>query len=253
MQLSTTQIYNVTDLTNLLDTKLKINDINNTNNTNNTNNINETQKINNINSRIKLEFCIDICNQLKDINLIDTYKECLSVKNKIKKLISILEKNKIEDDKIKLITNDFLFDLIPAGTKGVIKGNKFNKIIKNKIEAMNLDKTRFEICFEKINKDYITSEIPDWYIIENNTKKIIIGMNQLDITSGGQQLNRGYKYLIDNKHNTEKSKLLCVICNYIQFKKNNKGTKLFEIGFLNDTLTYIKNLENIIKNFFNIQ
>ena len=29
-------------------------------------------------------------------------------------------------------------------------------------------------------------------------------MNQLDLWSGGQQINRGFKYLIDNKNNTEK-------------------------------------------------
>jgi hypothetical protein len=72
-----------------------------------------------------------------------------------------------------------------------------------------------------------------WYILEKKTGKIIIGMNQLDLVSGGQQVNRGYKYLIENKYNTEKSKLVCVICNYIQFKSHNKKTKLFEIGFKN--------------------
>ena len=68
-------------------------------------------------------------------------------------------------------------------------------------------------------------------------------INQLDLVGGGQQLNRGYKYLIDNepgekvltfssarlgktlrvspnKHNTTKSKLLCVICNKIIFNNN---------------------------------
>jgi hypothetical protein len=38
-------------------------------------------------------------------------------------------------------------------------------------------------------------------------------MNQLDLWSGGQQTNRGSKYLFDNKLNTEKTKLLCVVCN----------------------------------------
>jgi hypothetical protein len=40
--------------------------------------------------------------------------------------------------------------------------------------------------------------------------RVIIGMNQIDLWSGGQQINRGSKYLVNNKHNTEKSKL-CVI------------------------------------------
>jgi hypothetical protein len=77
-------------------------------------------------------------------------------------------------------------------------------------------------------------------------------MNQLDLWGGGQQINRGSKYLINNKNNTEKSKLLCVVCNKININSNkNKVYKLFEIGYSNNTLCYIKNIESIINNFFN--
>ena len=76
-------------------------------------------------------------------------------------------------------------------------------------------------------------------------------MNQLDLWGGGQQLNRGSKYLIDNKHNTDKSKLLCIICNKITFTNNkSKAYKLFEVGYLNNTLCYLKNIEAIIKKYF---
>lgn len=77
-------------------------------------------------------------------------------------------------------------------------------------------------------------------------------MNQLDLWNGGQQLNRGSKYLINNKINSENSKLLCVVCNKIKFNSNkNKAYKLFEIGFTNNTLCYLKNLPNIINKYFN--
>jgi hypothetical protein len=77
-------------------------------------------------------------------------------------------------------------------------------------------------------------------------------MNQLDLWGGGQQINRGSKYLINNKNNTKKSKLLCVVCNKIKFNSNKtKAYKLFEIGYLNDTLCYVKNIEKIIDKFFN--
>lgn len=77
-------------------------------------------------------------------------------------------------------------------------------------------------------------------------------MNQLDLWNGGHQTNRGSKYLINNKYNTNKSKLLCVICNEIKINSNkNKVFNFFKIGYLNNTLCYIKNLESIINNFFN--
>jgi hypothetical protein len=128
----------------------------------------------------------------------------------------------------------------------------FNIIVKNHIINLKLNNDRFKICFEKRCKTNITSEIPDWYIFEKQTGKLIIGMNQLDLWSGGAQLNRGNKYLIDNKNNTQKSKLLCVICNKINFNNTKrKAYKLFEVGYLNDTLCYIKNIETIINNYFN--
>lgn len=222
------------------------------NDNNNKENIKEnTIDLKYVNNRINNEICYDAIDKLKDSYLLNEYKECKSIQNEIKKLIQILEKYKIELKTKELIINDYLLELIPAGTKGVIRGNKFNSIVKDTIKKLNLDNERFEICFEKQCDLSLTTEIPDWYILEKSTGKVIIGMNQLDLWGGGQQINRGSKYLINNKNNTNKSKLLCVVCNKINFISNkNKAYKLFEIGYLNNTLCYIKNIEIIIKKYF---
>jgi len=205
-----------------------------------------------INNRIDKEFCDNTINKLTDTYLLNEYKECKSVKNEIQKLELILEKYNINIKTKELILNDYILELIPAGTKGVIRGNKFNKIVKENIDNLKLNNERFEICFEKQCQICITSEKPDWYILEKSTNKVIIGMNQLDLWGGGQQSNRGSKYLINNKYNTDKSKLLCVVCNKIKFTNTkNKAYKLFEIGFQNNTLCYVKNIESIINKFFN--
>jgi hypothetical protein len=65
------------------------------------------------------------------------------------------------------------------------------------------------------------------------------------------QINRGSKYL-DNNMNNEKIKLLCVVCNDIYFKNKNKAFKLFQIGFKNNTLCYLNNLDNIIVSYFDL-
>ncbi len=203
-----------------------------------------------INARIKQEICYDTLNKLTEHALMNEYRNCPSVQNEINKLGKVLEKYTDNETNEKII-EEYLSDLIPAGTKGVIRGNKFNAIVKQFINNLKLDESRFEICFEKKCEDHLTAEIPDWYILEKASHKILIGMNQLDLTSGGHQINRGFKYLIDNKHNNENSKLLCVICNEIQFKSNkNKAYKLFETGFSNDTLCYLNNLPNVIHSFF---
>ena len=205
-----------------------------------------------VNSRINDEYCEDTKNKLTDENLLEKYKEQQSVKKQIDDLTNLLMKHSISDETNMNIIKEYTPKLVPAGTKGVIRGNTFNKIIKDEIYNMKLDEKLFEICFEKECNLCVTSEKPDWYIVEKETKKVIIGMNQLDLVGGGAQLNRGSKYLIDNKHNDKNTKLLCVICNKINFKSENKAFKLFETGFDNDTLCYIKNLKNIIKQFFKL-
>jgi hypothetical protein len=209
--------------------------------------------ITDINSRINKEICNKTILEISDTYLMDEYKECKSTKNKIKKLEDILIKYNITNNIINLIINEFLLELIPPGTKGVIRGNKFNNIVKNYILKINLDINKFEICFEKQSILSKTNEIPDWYILEKINNKLLIGMNQLDLWNGGQQLNRGYKYLINNINNNENTKLICVICNKIKITNNkNKIYKLFNTGFENNTLCYLNNLENIIKKYFNL-
>jgi hypothetical protein len=204
-----------------------------------------------INNRIKNEICYKTIDEISDKNLMIEYLKTNSVKNEIKNLECILEKY-IDKELINKIIQEYIIKLIPPGTKGVIRGNKFNNIVKNYLLNLNLDKNKFEICFEKKNEKYITNEIPDWYISEKINNKVIIGMNQLDLWKGGQQINRGYKYIINNKN--DNYKLLCVICNEIQLKnKNNKVYKLFETGFKNNTLCYINNLHNIIISYFNLE
>jgi hypothetical protein len=207
-----------------------------------------------INSRIRLEICHDTINKLQDQNLMSEYKACDSVQNQIKKIGSILENYHIEPDTQQKIIDDYVIHLIPAGTKGVIRGNKFNNIIKDFITSLQLDPypSRFEICFEKKCELYSTSEIPDWYILDRTTHQVILGMNQLDLWGGGHQSNRGSHYLENDKYNNESCKLLCVVCNEIQFQTKTKAYKLFEIGFRNNTLCYLKNLDNIIRSFFKL-
>lgn len=205
----------------------------------------------NINERIKSEFDDEIITKLADINLLDEYRNSSSTKQSIRVLENVLEKNLIPQDTIKSIINDYILDLIPAGTKGVIRGNKFNQIIKTIIEDMKLDSEKFDVCFEKQCIGYETNEKPDWYIkSKGQNEKVLIGMNQLDLWNGGAQLNRGSKYILESK-NTENRKLLCVVCNKIEIKtEKSKAFKLFAKGFIDDTLCYPNNLANIIKKYF---
>jgi hypothetical protein len=203
-----------------------------------------------INTRIQNEFCNDTYTGLSDASLMNEYRGSKSVQNEIKKLTNVLS-NHVDASVIPSIIDDYMPELIPAGTKAVIRGNKFNKMVQAHIESMKMNPDIYEIKFERKCDVYPTAEIPDWYIMDKTKKRVIIGMNQLDLISGGQQLNRGYKYLMNNAHNTSNSKLLCVICNPVHFtSENNKAFRLFDIGYANNTLCYLKNLHTIIRQYF---
>jgi hypothetical protein len=208
--------------------------------------------VDDINERIKKECCRKTIKLLKDGKLLDKYKECKSVKKNINILQDILQDQNVSLDKQSDIIKEYIPYLIPPGTKGVIRGDYFIKIIKDHINSLDLSK-RFKIRFEKKHIKFPTTEIPDWYIYDKKKNKILIGMNQLDLWSGGQQLNRGSKYLFNNNFNTKNSKLLCVVCNGVKLaSRKNKIFKLFNEGFKNDTLCYIKGIKSIVNKFFDL-
>jgi hypothetical protein len=134
--------------------------------------------------------------------LLNQYKKSKSVEILSDKLTRRLEKY-INGVNLLSAVTEILVDLIPPGTKGVIRGKAFNKIDESHIKKLDLDPEKYEIAFEKVRDSCHTTEIPDLYILEKETRRVIIGMNQIDLWSGGQQINRGSKYLVNNKHNTE--------------------------------------------------
>jgi len=202
-----------------------------------------------INDRIEKTICWDTIRKLKDENLLEEYKSKPSVKKEILKLKTILQKNGVEQEKIDLILDDYALELVPAGTKGVVKGNLFNKIVKEKLEKHLSKFPELELGFEKKHKACETEEIPDFYVYNKKTGRIVIGMNQLDLWTGGAQTNRGTKYINFQK---EDVKLLCVVANYVEIKsEDNKTFKLFNEGYKNDSLCYLDELCIIIKKFFN--
>lgn len=197
----------------------------------------------------------ELSEKLSELSLLETYKNMPSVKIRIEKLVNILKKYDIEEEKVNKIILDYTSDIIPPGTKGIVKGNKFNEIVKEKIESFCLIRNDdFIIEFESQSPTYHSEERPDWYILQKSTNKQIIGMNQLDMWSGGQQLNRGSKYVLDeNRHLEPKVKNLNVVCNYYRIKsEKNKIYKLFSVGLERKRMCYPSQLEEIIYEFFGL-
>lgn len=202
----------------------------------------------NLQIRNKYNKNIEIWKSLDDKTLYDKYMECQSVKNKINNLKKYLKETNITEEQItNIISNkDFCLEfLIPPGTKGAVRGNELNNIIKNKILSFTFLTEDYDIQFEKKCSNLETDEIPDFYILNTKLNKAIIG--------GGHQTNRASKYILNNKSKDD-NKFICLIAEYPKLlKSKNKTYKIFSKGFENNTLLYVSDLESIIKDHFKIE
>lgn len=210
----------------------------------------------NLQIRNKYNKNIEIWKSLDDNTLYDKYIEYPSVKKKINNLKKYLKETNITEQQIANIINnkDFCLEfLIPPGTKGAVRGNEFNNIIKNKILSFTFLDADYDIQFEKKCSNLTTDEIPDFYILNTKLNKAIIGMNQISLIGGGHQTNRASKYIFNNKSDND-NKIICLIAEYPELiKSKNKTYKIFSKGFENNILLYLSDLESIIKDHFKIE
>jgi hypothetical protein len=214
-------------------------------------NIDYYMQIDKINEHILNTSCDVIINKLSDLSLCDEYKKQKSTKTNINILKNILKNNEIDDNIIHKILNEFILNLIPPGTKGVVRGLKFNLLIKNQIENDFSNNKNLQIKFETNCNEVKTDELPDFYIHNTINKKTIIGYNQVDLIGGGSQINRANKYIIHN-NSTENIKFLSVICNKTKIEKMSKKYQIFSIGFSKKILCYPKELSEIISTFLEL-
>ena len=218
----------------------------------------QTNDIDKLNRQIRNKYIknIEIWKSLDDNTLYDKYIECPSVKNKINNLKKYLKETNITEEQITNIIKNKAFCLeflIPPGTKGAVRGNEFNNIIKNKILSFTFLDEDYDIQFEKKCINLATDEIPDFYILNTKLNKAIIGMNQISLIGGGHQTNRASKYILHNKSNDD-NKTICLIAEYPKLiKSKNKTYKIFSKGFENNILLYLSDLESIIKEYFKIE
>jgi hypothetical protein len=205
-----------------------------------------------LNLFLKRQVCPEVLEQLSDQTLLPLFLASVSMKrktNRIKEILSPLQESEMKE----IILQKCLVEMIPPGTKGVIRGNMFNSIVKNKIKDLNLCPNRFSIGFEKNDLHIKFDEIPDWYILDKSTQRVLIGMNQLDLWAGGHQLNRASKYIQKSMDLPVDFKLVCVVCNPIQItSEKSKVTRILQRGISENILCFVKYLPSFILSHFNL-
>ena len=222
----------------------------------NISNIN-SEELKEINNFIEEGFCPIIYSKIFDTDELLSYPSVEKVKLKIKNIVEPILCNDINKEKCNILIEQLTKNFIPAGTKGVVWGNLFNKEIKLLIQNILLKFTNLECKFEENPKQKQLSEIPDWYIINTKTNKILVGYNQLDLWNGGHQSNRASKYVKnDNMHIEYKKqniKIISIVCRKTKIKSSkNKTFSLFKCGIEKERLFYPIQIENYIMKYFNL-
>lgn len=181
---------------------------------------------------IKMEYLNEdhwLTEKLSDCQLQTKFLEQKSVKKRMENIQSQLRPLLNQDEsQVQAVLSVVMNYVIPAGTKGVVRGLEFNKIVKTILEK-NL-RNNMEPFFEKKCPFYETTEIPDWWIYCKENNKYVIGYNQMDLWKGGAQRNRANRYLSDDFHTSlpENVNILCVIASPIMFKQSNPQYQIFQ-------------------------
>lgn len=133
---------------------------------------------------------IDIDN---DAEMTALYAETPSVKSRLGRLDKILAEEGVPARKRETLSRRLLCMLVPAGTKGAVRGRIFNKMVEREISKA-LGRRR-GVGFSVEEAHPLFQEIPDWVLRKG--KSTLVGFNQVSLFGGGHQLNRGGKYVTD--------------------------------------------------------
>lgn len=160
-----------------------------------------------------------------------------------------IPKNLLED-----IATTLLPHFISTGAKASIRGNYFNKIVS--FEIKRLIRRKPHITFSTEVRHGLLHEKADWILYNKRTKQTLLGFNQIDLWSGGHQLNRGSKYVLDKYLHQRLSKQRVKLINVIAEgpRKLTKGTKKYDVvntGILNNRLFTMTTLKPYVQEFIN--
>jgi hypothetical protein len=192
----------------------------------------------------------DIESALSDKNLLKEYITYDAFKKRYTSLQNVLKKHISNETDITNILNEYTPELIPPGLKGNVRGTQFNKHVERLLKDKFADNEVYDVVCEKYPPiENCLHEIPDWYVFDKRTSKYIVGYNQIDLWSGGEQSNRGFKYVVDDKlHNDVIITVVSVICSKPRkLTDKSKIYHMFKVGIEKDRICFCKNLCSLIE------
>ena len=188
--------------------------------------------------------------KFSDNALMTQYLASPAVKDRIQgKLEQAIEGMELDKRQKRIFMRKIMPLVIPPGVKANIRGNIFNKYIKNILLRFACTRKKMDVAFEKKVQGF--PEIADWVL--NIDGKQIVGYNQLDIWNGGAQINRASKYILDDTlHARMKKKniyIVCIVARKLMIKNcDSKIANIVNTGLKKDRLMWPKGLKIYLQN-----
>jgi hypothetical protein len=207
-------------------------------------------ELNELNNFINTQYCHDTEVELCDEKII---ADCISsqhasVNSLTQSLHEILKEHCAGIETTKL-HHALLCKFIPPGLKSVVRGLKFNNLVGKKLKDILVHHTFMRLELEtKCDGLY---ERPDWILTNTVNGRKLVGYNQIDLWSGGHQINRASKYVIDDLLHTELNTkdvfVVSVVCNHVIIKtKKSKMYETFCRGIQHNRLVYINGIDDVV-------
>lgn len=190
---------------------------------------------------------------LSDENLWSMYEKQPSVCKRVEKTRHDLLSAGFDMEQVSLILKVISPLLVPPGTKGVVRGNAFNQIVKENLNQ-SFPTDNYKLSFETKHTFHQTTETPDFIVYNIINGRSVIGFNQRDMWGGGAQINRASKYIDSEEfHSTpDNVKILSVVCSNLS-GCNGKKRGIYDRGISTQRMCYIGKVAEIIHKFLDIE
>lgn len=143
-----------------------------------------------------------------DLNSSKKYKDRMAT---IESIIS--ETVNISTNRRQMLVSKLMKHFVPHGIKSSLHGIQFNKEVSKRITPIVKRKPHIIFSLEPTHK--LLFEKPDWMLYNTRTRSTLVGYNQIDLWTGGHQINRGAKYILDKalhaKLSRHKVKLVAIV------------------------------------------
>lgn len=198
---------------------------------------------------------IDLINLLNkghksiEINL-DSSKMYNKQKTTLDNIIS--DTLRISNTKQSVLVEKLMTHFVSHGIKSSLRGIQFNKEVAKIIKPLVMRKRHIVFTLEPTHK--LLFEKPDWMLYNINTRSTIVGYNQIDLWSGGHQINRGAKYILDKalhaKLSRHKVKLVAVVAGGpSSLKEDTKKYNIINTGIEKNRLFTPSTIQALIRKF----